>query len=373
MIDVIVVGGGPAGASLALALGRSGLEVELYEQARFPREKPCGEGLLPGGVEVLRKLGLEEVVAGKPLSGVRYHVGPNSLQAGFRAAASGAPRFALGQRRLRLDHVLWSAASRTRGISAHQGVCVQAPLLEAGRVSGVIVDGQPRRSRCVVAADGASSTLRRRLGLEQNSNPRRVGVRAHYRLAPGQSLPDVIQIFLRHGYELYVTPLPNDEVLVAALAHQDAVSGSLRSAFRNWLHAEDILCEWLDGASQISELSGRAPLIRETARRPAYPGLFMIGDAATSVDPITAGGMSLALITAQALARELPLILCGCRAALSRFEQARSQAVRVHRLLGGGLLALGQHPRSAQWALSLMQSRPSWMQTLVELASRGSL
>ena len=52
--DVTIVGGGPAGAALAVELGRRGMRVVLYEKARHPRFKPCGEGLLPHGVAALR-------------------------------------------------------------------------------------------------------------------------------------------------------------------------------------------------------------------------------------------------------------------------------------------------------------------------------
>jgi 2-polyprenyl-6-methoxyphenol hydroxylase-like FAD-dependent oxidoreductase len=102
------------------------------------------------------------------------------------------------------------------------GARIDAPLVERGRVTGVIVDGDVRRARWVVAADGSSSTLRRELGMERTVRRRRVGVRAHFRLARREAFHD-IQIFMRSGYELYVTPLPRGEVLVAALAFQDAV------------------------------------------------------------------------------------------------------------------------------------------------------
>jgi 2-polyprenyl-6-methoxyphenol hydroxylase-like FAD-dependent oxidoreductase len=369
MTDVIVVGGGPAGASLALSLGRLGLEVELYDQSGFPREKPCGEGLMPGGVEVLRALGLTAAVGGATLNGVCYHVGDGSVRAGFEAASAGPLRKGLGQRRLRLDSAIWNAAAIEPGVVAHQNQPVEGPYVEHGRVTGVIVGGQIRRARLIVAADGASSTLRRKLGLERPLEPRRIGVRAHYQRAVGQAPLNDVQIFVRRGYELYVTPLPDNEVLVAALAHQAAVNGNIRCAFRRWQEAEVPLCRWLEGAEQTTELSGRAPLLKGTAPRAVPPGLVLIGDAATSVDPITAGGMSLALVSAELLAASLPQMLEGDRQAWRRFERARAKAVWIHRLLGATLLQLGQHPTAAKRVRMLMQACPSFMNALVKLAS----
>ena len=53
MRDVLIAGGGLAGSAVAIQLGRLGVSVELFECGRFPKEKPCGEGLMPSGVATL--------------------------------------------------------------------------------------------------------------------------------------------------------------------------------------------------------------------------------------------------------------------------------------------------------------------------------
>src|SRR5690606_7620709 len=119
-----------------------------------------------------------------------------------------------------LDNVLWNAASDTEGVETHQGVAVERALIEGGRAVGVVASGVERRARWVVGADGASSALRRSLGLERVDEPRRVGVRVHFCNVSPEIQVDDIQVFLRPGYELYVTPLPDQQMLVAALAFQ---------------------------------------------------------------------------------------------------------------------------------------------------------
>jgi len=256
-------------------------------------------------------------------------------------------------------------------VRAFDGVRIDAPLVEDRRVTGIVVDGEARRAGVVVAADGSSSKLRRSLGLERTARSRRVGIRAHFLRPHGHARLTDVEIFLRHGYELYVTPLPGHEILVAALAHEDAARGDLRAAFRRWLEAEPLLKTWLDGAAQTSELAGRAPLVRR-AEGKTPPGLILLGDAHASVDPITAGGMSVALVSAALLARDMRGVLEQSAAARRRFERARGRIVRTHRLLGGCLLALSRHPRLAALACRALELAPGVMGRLVRLVTKGA-
>src|SRR5438045_9184959 len=60
--DVAVVGAGPAGTAAALFAARRGYRVIVFDKRAFPRDKPCGEGLMPGGRPALRELGLEDAI-----------------------------------------------------------------------------------------------------------------------------------------------------------------------------------------------------------------------------------------------------------------------------------------------------------------------
>ena len=112
--DVAVVGGGPSGATTALLLARRGLRVVLLDRARFPRDKACGEGLMPPGVDVLRRLGLyDQVLAtgARPLHDVTYqHEGGRpEASARFPNDPSGSTAPGLGIRRTAFDAVLVDA------------------------------------------------------------------------------------------------------------------------------------------------------------------------------------------------------------------------------------------------------------------------
>ncbi|MGT2504157.1 NAD(P)/FAD-dependent oxidoreductase [Bradyrhizobium guangxiense] len=82
--DVIVVGGGPAGSTIAWALARRGVRVAVIERAIFPREKVCGDFIEPAGVRLLERMGVREalkVASLSPITSTRIYFGP---KLGFR-------------------------------------------------------------------------------------------------------------------------------------------------------------------------------------------------------------------------------------------------------------------------------------------------
>jgi menaquinone-9 beta-reductase len=376
MTDVIIAGGSVAGSTLAILLGRAGVGVELYEQHPFPRDKACAEGLMPAGAAVLDRLGLVDRVGGARFRGIRYRGFGRCVQAAF-PEARGIPGLGLAQRRLRLDAALFETARSTPNVTAHDGARVDGPLVESGRVRGVRVEGQTRRAELVVAADGPRSGLRRQLSLEEKpAGAPRLGLRVHYRLAPGRTPDDHVEIFLGDGHEIYVTPLPEREVSVAALAYQDAAFRPAGAFFQKTVEAHRPLCELLEGAEPRSELGGRLPLATR-ARRSILPGLVLLGDAALALDPVTGAGMAQALLSAELLAGCLlghprpdqPPRFEASDAALARFDRRRWRVYREAARLTGLLLLLVRRPRRARAALALLDHSPALFRHLCGVAA----
>ena len=363
MADVLIAGGGIAGSTMAILLGRTGRKVELFERARFPRDKACGEGLMPSGVGVLDRLGLRRRTGGAPFIGIRYYYGSRVAEGEFPEAERG-----LGQRRMVLDNAMFAEAVRTPGVAAHTGVRVERPIVSKGRVIGLMVDGEPRYAKLVVAADGVRSGIRRALGLDLIPKRRRVGIRAHFQLPEGREQPPWVEVFTFAGGELYVTPLPGRQVLLAALADMKNLVPPAKETFDRWWQAQPVLAKRLEGAQQVSPLSGVSPLSAR-ARRGVSPGVVLLGDAAGFIDPVTGGGMAQAVMSAELLAKYIPRHFDASDEWLWQFEAARTRMLRSYRLMTSAMLWLSYHQRIAKRVLNAVRFAPGIFSRLLVVAA----
>jgi menaquinone-9 beta-reductase len=327
-------------------LGRSGFAVRLFEKSLFPREKPCGEGLMPAGVAVLQRWGLDQVVGGCHFHGVRFYFGSDStIHRRYKTFRFQSP--GLGQRRKVLDQALISCAAATPGVQVYTGARVDGLILERGTVKGLRVAGQEYRALLVVAADGAQSIIRKKLGLNDGVKRGRFGVRAHFRLADAKAQTPWVEVFIGNKIEIYATPLPNREISVALLAEVGTFRGSAKAEFLSLGRSFPALADRLEGAEQITQLMGAAPISGNT-RDSSTPGAVLLGDAAGHPDPVTGTGMTQALIIAELLTKHLMRRKKGDAAWSRPFEQERRAILAKYRTMARIALWLSQKPNLAR-------------------------
>lgn len=160
--DVAIIGAGPAGTATALHLGQLGVKnVVLLDRHDFPRDKTCGSGVSPKGIDVLKALGVWDEVESRsyPINGLRL-VTPGNREAFI--SGGGAAAAVICQRRT-LDHLLLNRA-QTLGAEFVPHFHAQELLMDDERVVGVAAaDGRTVRAQVTVVADGAHSrfTLQR--------------------------------------------------------------------------------------------------------------------------------------------------------------------------------------------------------------------
>ncbi|MGA8845940.1 MAG: NAD(P)/FAD-dependent oxidoreductase [Nocardioides sp.] len=324
-IDLLVVGGGPAGLATALHAHRAGLEVRIWESRAGTVDKACGEGLMPGAVAALAELGVHPM--GHPLLGIHYLGSGREARADFRAGPG------LGVRRTTLHDALAEAVAATGIVVEHRRA---TELLQ--HEHEVVVDDL--RARYVVAADGLHSPLRRQLGLDvrplgsQRQHGRaRHGLRRHFALAPWSSHVEVH--WGRHA-EAYVTPVADDLVGVAVLSARTATYDEHLADF-------PALRARLEGTEAVDSVRGAGPL-RQGARRRSAGRVLLVGDAAGYVDALTGEGVALALAQAGAAVEAV------VRGDPEHYERAWVSLTRRYRWLTAGLL-LATRPAPLRRAL----------------------
>ena len=303
--DVAVVGAGPAGAAAALFAARRGLRVIVVDKQTFPRDKPCGEGLMPSGRPALRELGLEDaVVSGRapPLHGVQFGR-VDEPPAAVRFPAHDGEQAGLGIRRLTFDAQLADALGHHPHIQFFQQSEARDVRRDADGMTTVITAAGEVRAHFVAIADGLRSALRHRLSWTVGPRPpHRYGIVAHWTMAG--PVDPWVRITFDRGLEVYEGPVAGNQRMVALLCYQDRMhefGGQLKSRYRTITQA---VRPGLRDADLVGSVSAVGPFWYG-ATTVADHGIFLVGDAAGFSDPITAEGIATGLRQARAFADAL--------------------------------------------------------------------
>jgi 2-polyprenyl-6-methoxyphenol hydroxylase-like FAD-dependent oxidoreductase len=337
-VDVLVVGAGPVGLAAAVRAREAGLDALVVDRRGGTLDKACGEGLLPGALAAVRRLGVDP--PGHPLAGISYRTAGRHADHRFTAGPG------RGVRRTALH-----AALRERAADAGAGLqqaSVQALRQDEDRVEVdvTIAGGEPAtlRARWLLGCDGLHSTVRRLAGLDEGQGAgqgagrgaagARYGLRQHFRVAPWS---DLVEVHWAPRAEAYVTPVAPDVVGVALLGPRAATPGAGGpDGFRALLHADfPELAARLGDAPAAGPVRGAGPL-RQRSRARAAGRVRLVGDASGYVDALTGEGVRVGLAQADAVVRHL--------ADPAAYERAWRAATRDYRRLTSGLLAWAASP-----------------------------
>ena len=323
--DAAIVGAGLAGSALAIRLATRGARVALIDAGRFPREKLCGEYLSPEGAAALERLGLGraiEAAGARPIRRARLTTPSGPVVDAEVVGPDGRP--GLGLSRARLDALLLDEA-RDRGATVLEGTRIAGPIVDGGRVIGVAgrtIEGESIEIRpsVVVAADGRHSCLARRAGRTRvrslpGLRPSLFGLKRHLHVCDQRDdePPGTVGLHLIPGGYVGAVRVEGGRTNLCGLL-PDRLSkrhrGDLDALAADAFPANPRLSRLWSAAVPDGPWKTVAN-VRVQATRPLLPGVFPVGDARGTVDPLGGQGMTMALLGAELTAPYVLRALSG--------------------------------------------------------------
>lgn len=314
--DLIVAGAGPGGATAAALAAKTGLRVLLVERARFPRDKVCGDAISGKSVDVLKRLGLTDVVAhseaidswgvlfGSP-SGAEVEI-PFSSQ----TYEGDSPGYVCARKVF--DEVLARRAVEL-GAELREETSVEDLVLEDGSVRGVRLrrggEVEVVRAPIVVGADGAYSVVARALGFAQlDERHYYAGVRTYYRGVESFRGRNFIELHFVDeaipGY-FWIFPMPDGKANVGmgTLSARIKKKDIRLKALLDEVVASPRFRNRFERAERIDRVRGWGMPLGSASRTMAGNGWMLVGDAASLIDPFTGEGIGNAMVSGDLSAR----------------------------------------------------------------------
>ncbi len=343
--DVVVVGGGPGGSTLATMVAMRGHRVVLLEKEKFPRYQ-IGESLLPstihgiclltGAAAELAKVGFTRKRGGTFRWGANQE--PWTFAFSVSPKMAGETSYAYQVERSKFDQILLDHARR-KGVDVREQHTVTTVLGDDDRVNGVsFTDANGNtgtiRARYVVDASGNKSRIYQHAGATREYSEffRSLALFGYYEGGARLAEPNSGNIFCEafdSGWFWYI-PLSPTLTSVGVVVRHDLASkiqGDPEEAMTNLIAECPLISEYLKGARRVTEGQYGELRVRKDysyANTKFWrPGMVLIGDAACFVDPVFSSGVHLATYGAMLAARSINSILdqaVGEEAAFNEFE-----------------------------------------------------
>jgi len=326
--DIVVIGGGPAGASAALFLEKKGYRVALLDQAFFPRDKVCGEFISPAADDIFSDLGiLESIEALNPmrLCGVVISANENScLQVDYPNTVDGRTMTSLSVERSILDDLMINQV-RNSNIQLMEGFKVTDLLFDGGNVCGVKGHDETKtkfsiKAKVVIDGGGRNSISLRRLNLRRGSLRKgKIALAAHWEGV--KELGSYCYMHISHPGYTGIAPVGHNRANVVLVVDRSYLTSvNVEQFFMKTVLGNRLRKRILGGGTPVEKIR-TVDSLAYSVKKINCGGLLLVGDATGFIDPFTGEGIYLSLRSSQ-------LAVGVVKNAFDKFDFSRRQLER---------------------------------------------
>ncbi len=311
--DIVIIGAGPAGATLALSLAHTGLRIAVFDKARFPRDVICGDALSGQVLNVLRRMpdniyhDFLRDVPKTPSWGIRFHSpGNHPLELPYLTAQTGdedPPGYI--SPRLAFDHFLQERISRYPSINMFEGEAATA----VNRLSDAVeirTTNRIVRAQLVAGADGIRSLVRKSLSIRTlDKSYYCLAVRAYFEGVTGFHPQNFIDLYyLKDLLPAYLWIFPEVEGranvglgLPYPMVIRDRLS--LKQVLEDLITNDPVISKRFTNANQVTPFQARGLAVHRNLKDLSGDRYLLLGDAALGVDPFSGEGIGFAMASAE--------------------------------------------------------------------------
>lgn len=308
--DVLVIGGGPAGTTIASLLAEKGHSVCLLEKAHHPRFH-IGESLLPMNLPILEKLGVLEQVDAIGIK--KYAAEFNSLETPlaqdsfyFSKATNNSPDFAYEVRRSEFDDILFRNCKQ-KGVTALEGITVNSVELDCTPKKTLAIDEQGKRltfsSQYVIDASGRNTILAQQLDSKhKNPQHKMAAIFGHFKRVvrrTGKDEGNISIYWFQHGW-IWLIPLQDGMMSIGCVCRPTYLK-TRNTDLASFLQATLNLVPDVSQRIKNAQLNGEVHATGNYSYQSDImtgAGFLLIGDAYAFVDPVFSSGVYLAMQSA---------------------------------------------------------------------------
>ena len=380
--SVVIVGAGPAGASLAIRLAGSGHSVTLIEKDRFPREKLCGEFISPECFRHFTAIGVDAdmfSLGGSRIAQTRFY---DVAGRGVAVPTGwfGHGNFALSLSRAQMDHAILSRAKAV-GVNVIEGSRAVAVETTDGPIRSITIkseDGEriEIQGDLFVDATGRGRALSRLIQRRDENpipkKPKLVAFKNH--LSGAEIEPDVCEIYVFNGGYGGLSPIENEKANLCFIVRAELSKDFLSSGG----HIDFVASRNARAAATLRRAAGNGEWLAVPissfgkADHRKADNLICIGDAAAFIDPFTGSGMLMALESSEVLAEVLNKYGLSSPVIATAYDRAHARKFRNRLVASSVLRRAAFMPRLATAAIAVTGASDRLREKLARATRSGS-